>query len=163
MEEMHRSFFIPTDKMKIVSIRHKHRSKRSFAITLIAVLQCLGWMVFSGIKVSHHLNRGLPDIIRENAVLTNAYNAIATEFTQIGFIWFTITTILSFLGLFNMKSWGWACAIVANALWISSVALSFDQNIYMNTIFEKFFFIFFALFALLSSLYLWIKRFSFWR
>ena len=147
--EFRTSFSLPNDKLKVVSIRQAAKSKRTSAITLIAVLQLIGWGVLLGIKIFHNFNNSI-----------SLFRSITISLSDIGFIWFTIISALGAIGLLKMKSWGWACAIIANALWIALFTSSFDQNLYT---FEKTFLTFFTAFAGLSSFYLWTKRFVFWR
>lgn len=150
--EFRTSFSLPNDQLKVVSIRQVAKLKRTFIIALIAVLQLIGWIVFLGIKASHNFNDSL-----------NVFQSISVSMSDVGFVWFTIASSLAVIGLMKMKSWGWVCAIIANALWISLFTSSIDQSLYVNTLFEKIFLIFFAVFAVLSSFYLWAKRYVFWR
>ncbi|HBL32709.1 MAG TPA: hypothetical protein DDZ96_02665 [Porphyromonadaceae bacterium] len=163
MENFSRSLFMPTDKMKVISIRHKPRIKRSSAITIIVFLQFIGWMIFLGIKIGSHLQGETSESPRIYSILSQIFLAAGKEMSQISFIWLSAASALSIIGLLHMKSWGWVFAIVSNALWIFSMAESFEKSIYLNNLFQKLFFISFLVYIFCSSIYLWTQRIRFWK
>lgn len=162
-EGFNRPLFLPNDKLEVVSFRQGVRKRKSRTASVIAWIQLVGWLIYFAINLINHLRFNLSETPAKNSLLSQTLSAFVYEFSQITFIWVTISSILSIMGLHKMKSWGWTAAIAANSLWLSIFAFTFTQNPSERTVFEKTFFIVFALFAVVSTLCLWRKRFVFWR
>lgn len=150
MESRHskHAYYLPNEKMKIVHFSNHFKAKRSPVIKLIVFLNCLGWITVIGMRFFQYMNPQ-PDL---------SYRLLGFDF-----IYFTTAILLSILGLWNMKSWGWGAGIMVNTIWIYSLSLISSETPYVSHRFDTFFFIAFATIAFFSTLYLWKKRYVFWR
>ncbi|WP_436415182.1 hypothetical protein [Petrimonas sp.] len=152
-------FDIPNNRMKVVSFRRFSKTKRTKMIAAIAFCQLAAWLLYSGLNVSGYLQSNSS----ETSFLTKIGFAFAHVFSQPHFIWFTLTSVLGVVGLLKVKSWGWAVALITNSLYVFIITMAYSQNSLAGNQFERFSFIFLILLVAFSTIYLWIKRFVFWR
>lgn len=156
-------FNLPNDKMKVVSFKEHVKSKRSIFITLIVALNLIGWISVLAIRLYNYYRFQLPVAQQPDSFTDKILLACETQLTSADFIWFSLSILFSAIGLWNMKSWGWGAAIMANTTWMYSMTLIVTKNLSYSTHFEVYFFLTFTLIALLSTLYLWKNRYIFWR
>ncbi|MDO5664513.1 MAG: hypothetical protein Q4G63_04540 [Bacteroidia bacterium] len=89
--------------------------------------------------------------------------AFTHVFSEYSFIWLSTFSLLGFIGLMNMKSWGWVIALITNSLYFSLITTTYIQKNIIEASINKYLLIFLLLFIGISSIYLWIKRFTFWK
>jgi len=65
--------------------------------------------------------------------------------------------------LWKIKPWGWTAAMMANTIWLYSMTFTLVRDLYIQLTAGTIFFLFFAGFAIFSTIYLWIKRDWFWK
>jgi hypothetical protein len=92
-----------------------------------------------------------------------SYIGLVNGFTAADAIWSNITIIAAILRLWKMKLWGWTAAMMSNTIWIYTMTFTFVRDIMVQITFGMIFFSVFALFAIVSTIYLWHIRRLFWR
>jgi hypothetical protein len=91
--------------------------------------------------------------------LADRANSAVTYGFMIGDILYSVPLLFSaWIGLWRLKSWGWMAAQMANALWIYSMTIILLRDSF--TVFSPggLLFIPFALVAIWSIPYLWMRR-----
>lgn len=156
-------FGLPNDHMKVVSFRKFTKTKRSGVILAIVIFQIATWLLYLSIHIANYIQFQPAETFVHTSFLTKMGLALTHVFSQFYFIWFSLLSVFGIIGLMNVKSWGWAIALITNSLYISMIAMANAQGLHLGTRFEKYFFIYLILFAGFSSIYLWIKRAVFWR
>lgn len=95
-------------------------------------------------------------------VLSERANAATTYGFAIGdLIWSTTLLLVSCIGLWRMRFWGWTAAQMTNALWIYSMTVILIRDSYTTLSPGGILFTPFALIAVLSIYYLWKQRQAF--
>jgi hypothetical protein len=96
-------------------------------------------------------------------VLSERANAATTYGFAIGdLIWSTTLLLVSCIGLWRMRFWGWTAAQMTNALWIYSMTVILIRDSYTTLSPGGILFTPFALIAMWSTYYLWKQRQAFW-
>jgi len=96
-------------------------------------------------------------------VISERANAATTYGFAIGdLIWSAPLLLLSCLGLWRLRSWGWTVAQMVNALWIYSMTVVLIRDFYTTFSPGGVLFSPFALIAIWATYYLWIHRELFW-
>ncbi len=98
-EGFNRPLFLPNDKLEVVSFRQGVRKRKSRTASVIAWIQLVGWLIYFAINLINHLRFNLSETPAKNSLLSQTLSAFVYEFSQITFIWVTISSILSIVGL----------------------------------------------------------------
>jgi hypothetical protein len=62
----------------------------------------------------------------------------------------------------RMRARGWTAALMANSIWIYSLTFTLVRDLHVGLTAGTVFFLAFALFAMVSTAYLWVRRSWFW-
>jgi len=135
---------------------------RPFGVTVIVMVNIFGWVTTEGLWAFLHLTNKIPAINEMNSYFEKSYIGLVNGFTIADLIWSNLTLLLSIFGLWKMKSWGWTAALMANTIWLYTMTFSLVRDFLLTLTGTTLFFIFFALFAFVSTIYLWRKRALFW-
>ncbi len=74
-------------------------------------------------------------------------------------IWATLLLLLSVVGLWRLRSWGWLAAQMANILWIYSMTVVWSRDFYATTMSPGgILFLPFVPFSVWATFYLWNCR-----
>jgi len=144
-------------------MKSKKTKERPAIITIIVVINILGWIATEGVWVYFHLSGQIPEISSANTYWEQAYIGLINGFTAADAIWSNLSLLFSIIGLWRMKAWGWTAAMMANTIWLYSMTFTLVRDLYTQLTAGTIFFLFFAGFAIFSIIYLWIKRDLFWR
>jgi hypothetical protein len=131
-------------------------------VTVIVIINIIGWFATEGVWVYLHLTGQIPSIDSAVSYWERAYFGLVNGFTVADAIWSNLSLIFSIIGLWRMKAWGWVAAIMANTIWLYSMSFSLVRDLYIGLTPGTAFFLIFAIFAGCSTIYLWIKRDLFW-
>jgi hypothetical protein len=131
-------------------------------VTIIVVINILGWITTEGVWAYFHFSGQIPEINSAYSYWEQAYIGLINGFTAADAIWSNLTLLISIIGLWRMKPWGWTAAMMANTIWLYSMTFTLVRDIYTQFTAGTIFFLFFAGFAIFSTIYLWIKRELFW-
>lgn len=137
--------------------------KRPTGVTIIAVVNILGWLTTEGLWVVLHITGQIPTVSSMNSYFEKSYIGLVNGFTISDLIWSNLTLLLSIIGLWKMKSWGWTAALMANTIWLYTMTFSLVRDLFITLTGTTVFFLSFALFALISTVYLWSRRELFWQ
>ena len=135
--------------------------KRPAIVTVIIMVNIIGWITTEGLWVYLHLTGQIPSIEIANSYWEMAYIGLINGFTTADAIWSNLSLLFSIIGLWRMKSWGWLAAIMANTIWLYSMTFSLVRDLFIGLTPANAFFLFFAVFAGFSTVYLWQKRYLF--
>lgn len=136
--------------------------KRPKLVTLIVIVNILGWLTTEGVWVYFHLTGQIPHPSSGANYWEQSYFGLVHGFTIADAVWSNLSLLFSIIGLWRMKSWGWAAALMANTIWLYSMTFSLVRDIYIGLTAGTAFFLIFAIFAVFSTIYLWKKRRLFW-
>ena len=105
-----------------------------------------------------HLSGQIPAPVQMDSYFAKANIGLLHGFTTADAIWTNLTLLFSIIGLWKMKDWGWTAAIMANTIWFYSMTFTLVRD--MTTGLKGFtiFFLFFMVFAMFSTIYLWKNR-----
>lgn len=156
------SFHLPNTNMKVVSFRRNVKPKRPKVVFIIAFCQLIIWLFYLGLQSVDYLLYFIPENLTHVSFFTKMYSALKHVFSY-STVWFSISSLLGFIGLINMKSWGWVIALVTNSLYISMIASNYMTDVIHITSTYNYFTFFLILFTIISTIYLWFKRFCFWK
>ena len=137
-------------------------TKRPGLVTLIVIVNIIGWLTTEGIWVYFHLSGQIPGIESASSYWESAYIGLINGFTTADAIWSNLSLLFSIFGLWRMKAWGWTAAIMANTIWLYSMTFTLVRDFYTGLTPGTAFFLVFAGFAVFSSVYLWKHRGLFW-
>jgi hypothetical protein len=140
----------------------KQSKNRPPLVTLIVIINLIGWITTEGIWVYFHLTGQIPPIESAGSYWEKAYFGLVNGFTVADAVWSNLSLVFSIIGLWRMKSWGWMAAIMANTIWLYSMTFSLVRDVHIGLTPGTAFFLIFAIFAVFSTIYLWNKRALFW-
>lgn len=140
----------------------KNSRVRPKLVTLIVIVNIIGWLTTEGVWIYFHLSGQIPHIDVANSYWEAAYIGLVNGFTTADAIWSNLSLLLSIIGLWHMKAWGWTAAIMANTIWLYSMTFTLVRDLYIGLTAGTAFFLFFAAFAIFSTIYLWKVRDLFW-
>lgn len=132
--------------------------KRPSFVTVIVIVNIFGWITTEGIWVYFHLTGQIPPIEAANSYWEMAYIWLINGFTTADAIWSNLSLLFSIIGLWRMKAWGWLAAIMANTIWLYPMTFSLVRDFYIGLTPGTAFFLVFAIFAGISTVYLWKNR-----
>lgn len=134
------------------------KSARPRSVTAMVFFTLVGWIatVASWIPVIT-VSTPLP------ASWPQSYTGLIWGFVASDFIWSQGFSALAVVGLWRMKSWGWACALMVNTIWIYTMTFSIVRAFLWQMSFEIFLFTPFTVYAVVASVYLWKIRDVFWK
>ncbi|HYE12771.1 MAG TPA: hypothetical protein VEF53_21640 [Patescibacteria group bacterium] len=141
----------------------KATQKRPAWVTVIVIVNVFGWITTEGMWVVLHLTNKIPAISVMNSFFERSYIGLVNGFTIADAIWSNLSLLFSIVGLWKMKAWGWAAAIMANTIWLYSMTFTIVRDLLVTITPAMIFFSFFAIFALVSTIYLWNNRYLFWQ
>ncbi len=79
-------------------------------------------------------------------------------------IWAELALIISVIGLWRLRAWGWLAAQMVNILWLYSMTVIWCRDLYAGSFSPGgILFLPFVPFSVWASRYLWIIRERFWR
>jgi uncharacterized membrane protein (DUF2068 family) len=137
--------------------------QRPIVITIIVIVNIFGWITTEGMWAVLHLTHKIPSISDMHSFFEQSYIGLVNGFTIADAIWSNLTLLISIVGLWKMKAWGWTAAIMANIIWLYTMTFTIVRDILVIITPAMIFFTFFATFALFSTIYLWKTRYLFWR
>lgn len=138
--------------------KRKSSVERPSMVTVIVIVNIIGWFTTEGIWVYLHLTGQIPPIESANSYWEMAYIGLINGFTTADAIWSNLSLLFSIIGLWRMKAWGWLAAIMANTIWLYSMTFSLVRDLYIGLTPATAFFLIFAVFAGFSTVYLWKER-----
>jgi hypothetical protein len=137
-------------------------SKRPKAVAFLAIINGLAFILTLVFWLAVLLKKIVPPP-NELTVLSERANAATTYGFAIGdLIWSTPLLLLSCVGLWRMRFWGWTAAQMTNALWIYSMTVVLIRDFYTTLSPGGILFTPFALIAFWATYYLWKRRELFW-
>lgn len=131
-------------------------------VTVIVVVNALGWLTTEGIWAYFHATGQIPSIDAGRSYWERSYIGLVNRFTVADAVWSNLTLLGSIVGLWRMRSWGWTAALMANTIWIYSMTFTLVRDLHIGLTAGTAFFLFFAAFAIVSTAYLWARRDLFW-
>ncbi len=143
--------------------RKKQDTHRPTGVVVIVAVNILGWVATEGAWVYLYLAGRIPEMAQMGSYWERSYLGLVHGFSVADFIWSNIALLAGIAGLWKMKAWGWTAALMANTIWIYSMTFTLVRDLLVGVTFGMVFFLFFALFALGSTVYLWKIRFHFWK
>jgi hypothetical protein len=136
--------------------------KRPRVVTVIVMINLLGWLTTEGLWVYLHMTGQIPPIAQMQSFFERSYIGLVLGFTVADLLWSNLLLLASIVGLWRMRSWGWTAALMANTIWVYAMTVTLVRDIMVTWTAGMLFFLSFAVFALLSSSYLWWQRSLFW-
>lgn len=136
--------------------------KRPVGVIIIVILNILGWVTTEGMWLMLHVTHQIPSVSAMHSYFEKSYIGLVNGFTVSDAIWSNITLLLSIVGLLKMKNWGWTAAMMANTIWLYTMTYTIVRDLLVTITSAMIFFSVFAFFALISTIYLWKKRYLFW-
>lgn len=136
--------------------------KRPTGVTIIVIINILGWITTEGMWLMLHVSHQIPSVSAMNSFFERSYIGLVNGFTVADAVWSNITLLISIFGLWKMKDWGWTAAIMANIIWLYTMTFTTVRDLLVTITPGMIFFSIFALFAIISTLYLWKIRYLFW-
>lgn len=137
--------------------------KRPLGVTVIVIVNLIGWLTTEGIWVFLHLSGQIPAVESMGSFWERSYIGLVNGFTVADAVWSNLTLLLSIFGLWKMKDWGWTAALMANTIWFYSMTFTLVRDAATGLTSATVFFSFFLLFAAYSTGYLWKNRRLFWQ
>lgn len=141
----------------------KRELKRPAIVSLIAIVNIIGWITTEGAWIYMHASGQIPSPTEMETYWAKAYIGLVHGFTTADAIWSNLTLLFSIIGLWKMKDWGWTAAIMANTIWFYSMTFTLVRDFTTGLTGFTLFFLFFMIFAGFSTIYLWINRRLFWK
>ena len=141
----------------------KSYPKRPTTVTVIVIVNLIGWLTTEGIWVFLHLTGQIPAIESMGSFWEKSYIGLVNGFTVADAVWSNLTLLISIIGLWKMKDWGWTAAMMANTIWFYSMTFTLVRDIATGLTPATIFFSFFMAFATFSTVYLWKNRKFFWQ
>jgi hypothetical protein len=136
--------------------------KRPRVVAIIVIANLLGWLTTEGLWVYLHMTGQIPPIVQMQSFFERSYIGLVLGFTVADFLWSNLLLLASIIGLWRMRSWGWTAALMANTIWVYTMTVTLVRDMMVTLTAGMLFFLGFAVFALLSSIYLWWQRSLFW-
>ena len=135
-----------------------NKKVRPKSVTAMAIVTLVGWIatVASWIPVVTG-STPIP------ADWPQSYTGLIWGFVASDFIWSQVFSALAVFGLWKMKRWGWAAALMVNTIWIYTMTFSTVRAFLWQMSYEIFLFMPFTVYALIASVYLWKIRDLFWK
>jgi hypothetical protein len=137
--------------------------KRPVFATVIVPVNALGWLATEGVRVYFHTTGQIPPIDPAHSYWERSYVGLVHGFTVADAVWSNLTLLASVVGLWRMRPWGWTAALRANTIWVYSMTFTLVRDLYVGLTAGTVFFLFFATFAMVSTVYLWETRRRFWQ
>lgn len=159
----YQSYNLPNMNMKVVSFRRYVKTRRSKAVFVIAMCQLIVWLIYFRLNVTNYAQYSLSESLMQVSFLSKMFTAFTQVVSRYSFMWFSVSSLLGFVGLMNMKSWGWVIALITNSLYVSMITANYMQESPNKLLVSNYFLVFLILFTIASTIYLWVKRFSFWK
>jgi hypothetical protein len=136
---------------------------RPKAVSIIAIINGLALLITLIFWLFILIKQVVP-YPKNLTVLSERINAATTYGFAIGdLVWSTALLLVSCIGLWRLRFWGWTAAQMTNALWIYSMTVVLIRDVYSTLSPGSILFTPFALIAVWAAYYLWIKRQIFWR
>jgi len=137
---------------------NEHAHERPLAVSLLAVINGLG-LVLTIAFWSLVLGKQLVPPPGELTALAERANAATTYGFAVGdLIWSAPLLLLSCVGLWRRRFWGWTAAQMTNALWIYSMTVILYRDAYTRFSPGGVLFTPFAVIAIWATYYLWRRR-----
>jgi hypothetical protein len=133
------------------------RPKGIITIALVNSIAAIVTLIF-WLLVQHRLfgSQKLPDAVDRPSMATTLGFMIAD------IAWALPLLILSVVGLWYSRFWGWTMAQMVNILWFYALTITWVRDVYLGRISPgSVLFLPFTLFAVWATLYLWKHRSSF--
>lgn len=140
----------------------QNTKQRPTMITVIVLVNILGWLTTEGVWVYLHFAGQIPPLAPGMSYWERSYIGLVNGFTAADAIWSNLALLFSIIGLWRMRAWGWTAALMANTIWLYSMTFTLVRDLMVGMTGTTVFFLFFMAFAAFSSVYLWLKRELFW-
>jgi hypothetical protein len=135
---------------------------RPKAVSTLAIINGIAFIITLTFWLFIFIKKVIPSP-HDLTVLSERANAATTYGFGIGdLIWSTPLLLLSCIGLWRMRFWGWTAAQMTNALWVYSMTVILIRDSYTKMSPGGVLFTPFALIAIWAIFYLWKKRQAFW-
>lgn len=132
-------------------------SFRLLGITIIAIVNSIATVVtlaFWILVLSRFFGGTNLHVVLEKASVASTLGFIVADF-----VWAIPILIISVVGLWRLRFWGWVAAQLANILWFYSLTAAWVRDLYLGNISPgNLVFLPFGLFAMWSTVYLWKVR-----
>lgn len=135
---------------------------RPLTVTVIVVVSAFGWLATEGYWLYLHLTEQIPAITETMSYWERSYLGLARGFAAADLIWSNLALVVSVIGLWRMRAWGWTAAMMANTIWIYTSTFTLVRDLYVGITGGMVFFLAFALFAVWATVVLWRERARFW-
>jgi hypothetical protein len=135
---------------------------RPITVTVIVVVSVFGWLTTEGFWVYLHLTGQIPAIAESMSYWERSYLGLVRGFAAADLIWSNLVLVVSVVGLWRMRAWGWTAAMMANTIWIYTSTFTLVRDMYVGITAGMVFFLAFALFAVWATAVLWRERERFW-
>lgn len=136
-------------------------NKRPLMVTLIVIINAMGWLATIGLWLFLRVTQVVPRVEDMNSYWEKSYVGLINGFQVADFLWSNLALLISLIGLWKMRFWGWVAAIMANTIWIYSMTFTLVRDIYVQITYGMVFFLFFAFFSFYSTYYLLKHRILF--
>jgi len=127
---------------------------RPTLVTVIAIVNIIGWITTEGAWIYIHLSGQLPAPAQMDSYFAKANIGLLHGFTTADAIWSNLTLFFSIIGLWKMKDWGWTAAIMAITIWFYSMTFTLVRDMTTGLTGFTLFFLFFMVFAGFSTIYI---------
>jgi hypothetical protein len=131
---------------------------RPKSVTVMATITLVGWIATVAAWVPV-ITGGTPPL----SSWPLSYVGMIWGFVSSDLVWSQMFSAIAVVGLWKMKNWGWAAALMINTIWIYTMTLSLVRALLWRVSFEILFFTPFMIYAIIASLYLWKIRGAFWK
>jgi hypothetical protein len=136
--------------------------KRPIIVTIIVIINILGWIATEALWVMLFINDKIPAIESMNSYYEKAYIGLVNGFAVSDLVWSNLILLISIIGLWKMSAWGWTAAFMGNTIWLYTITFTLVRDILTTITATTIFFSCFAGFAIFSTIYLWNSRRLFW-
>lgn len=140
----------------------KTHIKRPLGVNVVIIFSILGWITTEGMWLYLHLTSQIPSVASMHSYFEKSYIGLVNGFTAADAILSNLTILLSIIGLWKMKPWGWTSAMMVNAIWVYTMIFTLVRDLMVEITFGMVFFSVFAVGAIIITIYLWRKRSLFW-
>ncbi len=136
--------------------------RRPPVISIVAVINAMGLVITAGFWLLVLSKQLVPWPGDLGSILERANSATTYGFMIGDFIWSAPLLLLSSIGLWRMRFYGWVAAEMANALWVYSMTVILVRDVFTALSPGGILFLPFALAAIWASFALWKHRTLFW-
>jgi hypothetical protein len=136
-----------------ISLRPKGLTTIALVNGIAAIVTLTFWLL-----VQRRLfgSQKFPDVVDRSSLATTLGFMIADT------VWGLPLLILSAVGLWHSRFWGWATAQMVNILWFYALTIAWVRDVYLGSISPgSILFLPFTLFAVWATIYLWRHRSAF--